>query len=240
MGTIVAIGGYQESSGKEGWIKTPLEIDQEILNLTGKKKSKVLFIPTASSDSEIYVKAIRNLYEKDLNCDFDVLLLFVESLSEQEISSKIGWADVIYVGGGNTLKMMKKWRRLGVDQLLIEAYERGAVMCGASAGSICWFEHGVSDSLHFYDATETKYIKVRGLGILPGVHCPHFKSTTEDNKHRYKGLKEVMKRSKGKCLSIPDGAAVVIQDGEMRCIGLGSSYWTWWEKGEWREEEIFV
>lgn len=242
MGTIVAIGGYHKQlSNGDPVFDTPIElIDKEIVRLRGKKKPNVLFVPTASSDSQKYVDVIQWVYEDQLGANFDALRLIAESPSEQEICSKIEWADVIYVGGGNTLKMMKKWRRLGVDKLLIKAYEQGAVMCGASAGSICWFEYGVSDSLHFYDETETKYIKVRGLGILPGVHCPHFKSTTEDNKHRYAGLKEVMKRSKGKCLAIPDGSAVVIQGSEMRCIGLENSSWCWWEKGKWREECVEV
>lgn len=238
MGTIVAIGGYYKEIDREGVFDTPLSIDQEILRLSGKKKPKVLFVPTASSDSPKYLEVIREVYAGKLGTHFDALLLYAEALSKKKIQEKIEWADVIYVGGGNTLKMMKKWRRLGVDKLLKQAYKQGTVLCGVSAGSICWFEYGVSDSLHFYNEKETKYIKVRGLGLLPGVHCPHFKSKTYDNQHRTKGMKEVMKRSKGKCLAIPDACAVVFQEGAMKGIGLGHASWTWWEKGEWRELAI--
>lgn len=239
MGIIVAIGGYDKEPSRHDVFDTPVAlIDKEIIRLSGKKHPNLLFIPTASSDSEKYSEMIRGLYEGQLGASFDVLCLLSEKPSEQEISSKIAWADIIYVGGGNTLKMMKLWRRLGVDKLLKKAYKSGTVMCGVSAGSICWFDYGVSDSLHFYNEKETKYIKVQGLGILAGVHCPHLGSEAYDKGHRTKGMKEIMKRSKGKCLAVPDGAAVVIQEGKMRSIGLSPSYLSWWEKGQWFEEEL--
>jgi len=238
MGIIVAIGGYAKELSRGGFFDTPIVIDKEIVQLSAKKKPNVLFIPTASTDSKKYVEVIQWVYEERLGTYYDALLLYSEKPSKKVIQEKINWADIIYVGGGNTLKMMKKWRLLGVDKMLKRAYKQGKVLCGASAGSICWFEYGVSDSLHFYDENETKYIRVKGLGILPGVHCPHFGSKTYDNKYRTKGMEEVMLRSKGKCLAVPDGAAVVIKDGKMKSIGLLKSSWCWWEKGQWRVEEI--
>ena len=236
MGIIVAIGGYVSERNES--IETPIEIDKEILSLTGKKNPKLLFVPTASSDLPSYISAIKKLYQAKLGVTVDTLLLHGTKLSKKEIQEKIDWADVIYVGGGNTLMMMKKWRRLGLDKMLKQAYKQNKVLCGESAGSICWFEYGVSDSLHFYNEKETKYIKVKALGILPGVHCPHFGSKTKDNKHRTKGLKEVMKRSKGKCIAVPDGCALVFKDGKMNSIGLEASSFCWWEKGKWHEEKI--
>ncbi len=239
MGIIVAIGGYDKEPSRHGVFDTPLElIDKEIIRLSKKKKPKVLFIPTASTDSEKYVEMMREAYEGKLATYFDALLLYSQKPTKKEIQAKFDWADIIYVGGGNTLKMMKKWRLLGVDQILKRAHKQGKVLCGVSAGSICWFEYGVSDSLHFYNENETKYIKVRGLGLISGVNCPHYKSTEYDNGHRSKGLHEIMKRSKGECLSVPDGAAAVIEIGKVRSIGLKKSLWCWWEKGEWCEEEI--
>jgi dipeptidase E len=77
--------------------------------------------------------------------------------------------DVIYVGGGSTPNMLAIWRVHGLEHLLREAWEAGVVMCGISAGSLCWFEAGVTDSLGkdlqpFHN----------GLGLLPGSHCPHY------------------------------------------------------------------
>jgi dipeptidase E len=244
MKTIVTIGGYLKEGGEgagswlDMWFDTPIEIDREIVKLTGKKAPRVLFIPTASSDSRGYEAAFRKNYEGKLNCEVDVLKLVREKSSPKGIQTKIDWADIIYVGGGNTLKMMKKWRRLGVDKMLKRAWEQGKVLCGVSAGSICWFEYGISDSLHFYNSKETKYIRVRGLGFLKGIHNPHFGSEREDCKYRTKGMKEIMQRSKGKCLGVPDACAVIFEGNHYRVIGKPEASQVWYEKGKYCERQI--
>ncbi len=134
-----------------------------------KKNPKLLFIPTASSDSEIYWKHIQEYFGEFLKCKTDVLFLMTESLSPEQIRKKIVSADIIYVGGGNTLQMMRIWRSLGVDKLLKAAYENGTVLCGISAGSICWFDSGHSDSMSFYNPRKWKYINVKGLGLIQGI-----------------------------------------------------------------------
>ncbi len=113
-----------------------------------------------------------------LKCKTDVLFLMKEKPSREQIRSKISGADIIYVGGGNTLQMMRIWRRLGVDKLLIAAYKKGTVLAGVSAGSICWFDSGHSDSMSFYNPHKWKYINVKGLGLIPGIHCPHYNGRT--------------------------------------------------------------
>src|SRR5690606_33251849 len=110
-----------------------------------------------SRDKKDYVQSIENIYRKKLKAKFDVLLLHDIDVNTEDGKRKIEWADLIYVGGGNTLMMMKKWRRFGVDELLKEAFDKGKVLCGVSAGSICWFDFGISDSLHFYDEKTKKY-----------------------------------------------------------------------------------
>ena len=169
---IVAIGG--------GTIRkaSTLPIDREIIRLSGKKHPKLLFIPTASSDSKLYWKIMDRYYGKRLGCRTDVLFLLNNASSASEIRGKILSADIIYVGGGNTLMMMNLWRRLGVDMLLKQAWNSGIVLCGASAGSICWLASGHSDSLSFYNPKRWNYINVRGLGFLKGIHCPHFNGHT--------------------------------------------------------------
>lgn len=208
MTPIIAIGGYKTDWSEEGCFDTPLEIDQGIVKLTGKKKPKVLFIPTASSDSVGYTRAFTQVYGEKLGCPVDVLRLITEKPSHKEIAERIRWADVIYVGGGNTLMMMNKWRRLGVDKLLIEAHQRGTVLAGVSAGAICWYEWGVSDSRQFYDKTSHEYIRVRGLGLLKGLCCPHFGSSLYDKGYRMEGLRKILKR-------YPKLQWVGIKDGEV-------------------------
>lgn len=114
---IVAIGGGE--IGREGYDIETLEIDREIIKLTNKKIPTLLFVPTASEDSEGYCETIYNYYGKKLKCNIEYLKLIKDKLSFAEIKRKINSADIIYVGGGNTLKMMTIWRNLGVDTLLI-------------------------------------------------------------------------------------------------------------------------
>jgi len=169
---IVAIGG--------GEIRTrgTAPIDREIIRLTRKKHPKLLFIPTASSDSERYWKHVQEYFGGFLKCKTDVLFLITEQISPNEIGRKIRWADIIYAGGGNTLQMMRVWRRVGVDKLLKSAYEKGTVLSGISAGAICWFDSGHSDSMSFTNPKNWKYINVKGLGLIRGIHCPHYNSRT--------------------------------------------------------------
>ena len=142
---VVAIGG--------GEIRTrgTAEIDREIIRLSNRKYPAVLFIPTASSDSERYCRRFVEHFGKFLKCKTDVLRLVDEPPFAQQIEKKIFSADIIYVGGGNTLYMMRLWRRLGVDKLLRAAYENGIVLSGISAGAIRWFDSGHSDSMSFYN-----------------------------------------------------------------------------------------
>ncbi len=76
--------------------------------------------------------------------------------------------DVIWVGGGNTKSMLAVWREYGLDKILVEAWTRGIVLAGSSAGGICWFEGCVTDS---YDVS---YTALPGLGMLKGSCCPHY------------------------------------------------------------------
>src|SRR5271170_3341968 len=105
--TIVAIGG--------GNIRTrgTAPIDREIIRLSNKKNPKLLFVPTASSDSERYWKHVQEYFGNFLKCKTDVLFLVKNRPSKEQIRKKIRSADIIYVGGGNTLQMMRLWRRLG-------------------------------------------------------------------------------------------------------------------------------
>ena len=208
---IVAIGG-----GEIRQLKT-YAIDKEIVSLTGKKHPRLLFIPTASSDSESYVKAIENIYGKKLGCKMESLLLLREKPNKKEITEKILSADIIYVGGGNTLKMMNLWRRLGVDKLLKSTYSNGTVLCGISAGAICWFEHGHSDSMSFYHPHGWNYIRVKGIGLIKGLSCPHFNGQTRGIKRR-KSFSLMIKKLGGLGIAIDNRAAIIFRNNTFRVI----------------------
>ncbi len=122
MGKIVIIGG-----GEIGNYETLL-FDKRNVELTGKKHPKTLFIPTASGEPEGYIKRFNKVYGKRLGCKTDVLYLLKAKPTKKELRQKILSSDLIYVGGGNTFKMIKRWRFLGVDKILRKAYKRGIVL----------------------------------------------------------------------------------------------------------------
>jgi dipeptidase E len=205
---LVAIGG--------GVIRTrgTADIDRDIIRLSNRKSPTVLFIPTASSDSEIYCRRFVEHFGKFLKCKTDVLRLLHGPLSAQQIQRKIFSADIIYVGGGNTLSMMRLWRQLGVDNLLRAAYEKGIVLSGISAGAICWFDSGHSDSMSFYNLRHWKYINVKGLGLISGVHCPHYNSMTRGVPRR-RDFHEMMRRIGGFGIALENNCAIEFIDGRL-------------------------
>lgn len=166
-GKIVAMGGGELRDHET------LLLDKRIVELSGKTKPRALFIPTASGDATGYFDTFRSVYGDLLGCEVDVLYLLQNQLSLEAVEASIVSADLIYVGGGNTLRMMTRWRKLGVDKLLRAAYERGTVLSGLSAGAICWFGGGHSDSKSFYDPNSWDYVRVRGLGLIDAIYCPH-------------------------------------------------------------------
>jgi dipeptidase E len=210
MGIIVTIGGGSIETGGT------LAIDSEIKKLSGKRKPRLLFIPTASSDSEVYTQRVCGVY-KTLGCTTSVLNLIRDKPSSKEINSKIGHSDIIYVGGGNTLKMMRLWRKLGVDTLLKKAWIRGVVLCGLSAGSICWYESGHSDSMCFYNPKKWQYINVKGLGFIKGIHCPHYNSETLGRK-RKNYFKAMIKKIGGVGIAIENNCAIVYFGDKFKVI----------------------
>jgi dipeptidase E len=216
-GIIVAIGG--------GNIRTKgtAAIDREIIRLSKKKNPKLLFIPTASSDSEIYWTHVQEYFGKFLKCKTDVLFLIKEQPSQEKIRAKIRAADIIYVGGGNTLMMMRLWRRLGIDKLLKVAYKSGTVLSGISAGAICWFDSGHSDSMSFYNPRKWKYINVKGLGLIRGIHCPHYNSMTLGVPRR-KHFKQMMRKTAGFGIAIDNNCAIEFIDGRLYKVVRSKSY----------------
>ena len=200
MGKLVAIGGGKMVDGET------LAIDRQVIALTGKDRPRALFIPTASSDSREYSNGSERLYGRELGCETDVLYLLGVTPTKEELERKILSADLVYVGGGNTLMMMRRWRRLGVDTALEEAYRRGIVLSGLSAGCICWFSWGHSDSMSFYDPEGWSYIKVRGMGLVDAFGCPHYDSATAGIERRH-DFQQMMRKHSGVGLAIDDHCA---------------------------------
>ncbi len=204
---IIAIGG---GSLKK---KQTLPIDRAIVKLTDRKSPRALFIPTASEDEKEYCEAFDNIYGNSLGCRTDHLLLYRRPEDRSAAARKIEAADLIYVGGGNTLRMMKMWRRFGIERLLIEAGRRGTVLAGLSAGAICWHEWGHSDSRAYSGRKNWSYIKVRGLGLQPGLYCPHL-----DSEKRHISFRKMVARDRMTGIACDNFAAVYYDDAGAQCV----------------------
>lgn len=160
MRQVIALGGGGFSMEPEN----PL-LDLYVLQQSGKINPKICFIPTASGDSDNYISRYYNFFNKQI-CIPSHLSLFKPQT--RDLESFILENDIIYVGGGNTKNLLILWKEWGLDTILRRAWEQGVVLAGISAGSICWFEEGVTDS--FGDGLEP----LTCLGFLKGSNCPHY------------------------------------------------------------------
>jgi peptidase E len=141
-----------------------------VIGLTHKPNPRICFIPTASADNP---NNIIHWYETcaDLPMRPYVLRTFINSRPDQStFEETIMSMDAIIVGGGSTLNMMAIWKAQGIDTVLRKAYEKGIVMAGGSAGSLCWFTGGITDS------RPKQLTLVDCLGFIPTSHCPHYHS----------------------------------------------------------------
>jgi dipeptidase E len=167
---IVAIGGGELRTGET------LPFDREIVAFAGVARPRALFVPTASQDSPGYCQAFARVYGEQLGCAVDVLRLIADPPSPAAARALIARADLVYVGGGNTRSMLAAWRDSGVDSLLRAAAARGTVLCGLSAGAMCWFRHGNSDAPRLEGDATRRTMRVDGLGLVDAALCPHLTS----------------------------------------------------------------
>jgi peptidase E len=152
---VVAFGGFDGEPA----------LRDHVLELTGAARPKVAFLGTAIGDADLGVRRFLSWFPASRCEPFDVPLFGVPDRPLERLSE----ADVVYVSGGNTANMLAVWRVHGVDGALRELWERGVVLTGASAGAICWFEAGVTDSF------SEELDPIDGcLGFLAGSMCPHY------------------------------------------------------------------
>ena len=202
MGKLICIGGGEIPIIKNG-IELPYEtkeIDEEIVRVSNNQNPKLLFIGTASSHSYDYYLVIKKIYE-NLGCIVSNLDLLADTINMIEIENSILNTDIIYVGGGNTKFMLEKWRELGIDKLLIQAYKKGIVCSGLSAGSYCWFKYN-------YDLIE-------GLGIINAINCVHYDKKDNEAKEKFYN---VIKDKKIDGIALDNCVAIEFIDGKTKII----------------------
>jgi peptidase E len=156
---IVACGGEQ--------LLYPA-LTRYVLDLVGKARPKILFVPTASGDEAAYLLTFYQAMA-GVACLPAHLALFDRTVDD--IDGFVRSQDVVMVGGGNTANMLAIWRLHGVENAIRSAYREGTILTGWSAGCICWFEAGITDSF----TTELGPLR-DGLGLLAGSACPHYDS----------------------------------------------------------------
>ncbi len=157
---IVALGGGGFSTGADP------RLDDHLLALTGADRPRVLFVPTASGDSDAYVDRFLAAFPP-ARADASVLRLFQRDVDD--LRALVLAQDLVYVGGGSTANLLALWRLHGLDAALRDAHAAGVVLAGTSAGMNCWFAASVTDSW----STRLDGLP-DGLGLLPGSACPHY------------------------------------------------------------------
>ena len=188
---IVAMGGGGFSMEPDNLL------DRFILDRACHQTPKICFLPTASGDSDSYICRFYSAFTQ-LDCRSSHLSLFRPPMEEP--AAFLQKQDVIYVGGGSTINMLAIWKAWGLDKALRQAWENGAVLCGLSAGSLCWFDEGLSDSVR-----PRRYSKLECLGFLQGSHCPHYDGE-RDQQPIYRQFVESMQLSDG--IAADDGVAL--------------------------------
>jgi dipeptidase E len=168
---IVGLGGGGETDEQ-----TALLWDY-VVGVTGKERPRILFVPTASADDAEYTVYFYERFAQRAEASH----LNVFPWPPQNLRELVLSQDAINVSGGNTANMLAIWKVHGIDELLREAWEKGVVLFGASAGMICWFEAGVTDSFG------PQLDGMDCLGFLPGSACPHYDGE-ERRRPRYREL----------------------------------------------------
>jgi dipeptidase E len=230
---ILALGGGGFSMEKDSSL-----LDDYALSLTRKRRPRVCFLPTASGDADHYV--VRFYRRFATCCEASHISLFRRDQGtggvEDDLGAHLLRQDLIYVGGGNVVSMLGAWRAHGLDAVLREAWRAGVVMCGPSAGSLCWFAESVSA---FHGSSSRR---VEGLGLLPWSNCVHYDAepVRRTDYHRYvrEGMRPGFAAEDGVALhfegmqmtralsSRPDGHAYRVEHvaGEVVEMALDVSY----------------
>ncbi len=192
---IVAIGGGGFGRGNSSYL-----IEKYILDLSGKTTPKICFLPTATGDNDSYIVRFYSIFNR-LNCKPSHIEFFKRT---PNIKNHIKDQDVVFVGGGNTKSMLAIWKDWGMGEVLKDAYNEGVIMSGVSAGAICWFTSGVTDSW------ENELRILPCLDFICGTCCPHY----DEEPSRIPYVKKIIFDEKvTNCISIEGGSAMHFIDG---------------------------
>lgn len=177
-------------------------LDDYVLSLVRRRRPRVCFVSTASADSPAYIARFYRAFAG--RCDpVDLTLFDPPSLPRRpartaDLPAFVDTQDAFYVGGGNTAHLLAMWRTHGLDRLLRKAWRRGAVLAGISAGMLCWFQDGLTDS--FGDLHRLN----DGLGFLKGSACPHY----DGEPGRREAFRQMIAKGAPAGYAVEDGVAL--------------------------------
>lgn len=228
---IFAIGGGELATAET------LPIDRMIVATASRRKSRrrtgvrALFIPTASGDESEYCRSFEQIYGGRLGCITDSLFLYADRPAKISLKRLIDWCDLVYVGGGSTPDMIRRWRKFNIDKLLRRAWLSGKVMSGLSAGANCWFRYGLSDARH------RRWTTVTCLGFINLACNVHYSS----QKGRKKAFDDLVSKRKITGIALDDNACIKIINNKYEIIKSAEeakAYWIYNQKGNVRRELI--
>ena len=177
-------------------------LDHFVISLARRENPSVCFLATASGDAESYIDSFYSAFRK-LPCRPTHVPLFART---PDLNRVLLEQDAIYVGGGNTKSMLAVWREWEIPELLRRAWQSGTVLAGVSAGAICWFETGLTDS------SGTGLYPLTCLGLLAGTCCPHYDGEVE----RRPALHQLIEAGTiTSALALDDGAAAHFINGTL-------------------------
>lgn len=189
-----------------------------------------LFIPTASHDSMPYFNSFRKTYTSVYDIKADVALTVYGEMSLEKIREKFEKADFLYVGGGDTLFMLEHWKKTGLLPLVRDAYERGVIVCGLSAGAICWFETMYTDSAQ--PQTGEEYALYPGLNWIKGTISPHYNQRVLD-------FDQKISYNNQDAIGLEDNSAIEIVNGTVvRSLSAGGNAYFLHPEGEIVRKEL--
>ena len=201
---IIAAGGALLSPDQSN-----VKLARYVLEATGKPRPRICFVPTACGEDTVVVASFFETYAP-FGLETSVLRFFRRTPAD--LRAYLFEFDVVQISGGNTRSMLAVWKHWGFDAVLREAWERGIVLCGSSAGSICWFEEGVTDSV------AVNLTVMECLGFLAGSNCPHYDGE-KDRRPAYQRL--VAAGEIGPGIACDDNAAVHYHGTELHAIVAG-------------------
>ena len=192
---IVAIGG-----GGFGRNNSSCLIEKYILSLSPNNFPRICFLPTATGDNDAYIVRFYSVFSR-LNCIPTHIELFKRTI---DLNDHIMNQDVVFVGGGNTKSMLAVWSDWGMNNILRKAYMKGIIMSGVSAGSICWFARGITDSW------DNQLRILPCLDFIDGTCCPHY----DEEPSRIPFVNKILSEKEiNNCIAIEGGTALHLIDG---------------------------